>query len=528
MALIFFLIMALTQTELIEARILAAEDARTDLIRFAKLNTPDNSDRANPFKSKYLWGKHHKLIANKLEQVAAGEIKRLEIETPPRHAKSELSIRQFASWLAGKFPQKSWIVLTHTDELAQAHGRDVRDYMEGPGYKTVFGHNPESALRTDSRSMDRLQTVGGGVITFSGSSGLGAGVGGDGLIVDDLFKNSEDAVSAGTRNSKWRAYNVDCKSRLNEQTCPIVMIGSRRNKDDVQGRIFDPTNPNYDAAEAVKWVRVRLPALSEGPETDPLGRPLGAALWPERFDESFFLAKKNSASEIIREDFNTQDQCNPHPEEGTWFKKEWLKTYKLADLPRHLRIYVASDHAYRANQKNDLNCLLVVGVDPTGAVYVLPDTYWDKCETTVMVDEMFKISKRHQIAQWWAARDAISGSLEPFIRKRMAQETHYFPLDDSISETRDLVARSSSIRGMMARGEVYWPVHWPKWEAAKEQMLSFPGGHDDLIAALAMLGMGMDRMVKAEGGKPSNMPARGSFDWHRYGQQEDKKNGQWA
>ena len=512
-----------------EARMYAGLLAQEDLIQFARLNQPDPADRLNPFRSAYQWGKHHCLVARHLEEVMRGTTRRLELELPPRHSKSELAIRQFAAWMAGRCPDRSGIVLTHTDELAQAHGRDVRDYMSNPGFRTTFGHKREAALRTDSRAADRLQTVAGGVITFSGSSGLGAGVGGDWLLVDDLFKNSEEAASETARNAKWRAYNVDCKSRLNSQDCPIVMIGSRRNEDDVQGRIFDATNPHYDAQEAARWVRLRLPALSEGEDVDPLGRPIDAPLWPERFDQAFFLEKRNSASDIIRDDFQTQYQCKPRPEEGTWFKKAWLKTYRTAELPKHLRIYVASDHAYRMKEKNDATCLLVVGMDATGAVYVLADTFWKKCETDVMVDAMFAIARRHKVAMWWAARDAISGSLEPFIRRRMNEERCYFPLDDSIAETRDLVARSSSIRGMMARGEVYWPYDWPQWGEAEQQLLSFPAAHDDLCAALAMLGMGLERMVKAEGPKQKDLPVKGSYDWHCFGQEnKDAKSGIWA
>jgi predicted phage terminase large subunit-like protein len=206
-----------------------------------------------------------------------------------------------------------------------------------------------------------------------------------------------------------------------------------------------------------------------------------------------------------------------------------LKTYRTAELPKHLRIYVASDHAYRMKDKNDATCLLVVGMDATGAVYVLPDTFWRKCETDVMVDAMFTIARRHKVAMWWAARDAISGSLEPFIRRRMKDERCYFPLDDSIAESRDLVARSSSIRGMMARGEVYWPYEWPQWSQAEQQLLSFPAAHDDLVAALAMLGMGLERMVKAEGPKQKDLPVKGSYEWHCFGQEnKDAKSGIWA
>lgn len=521
------LIMSLLSPQLLEERILTAQLARHRLIEFARLNTPSPSDRMNPRLSRYEWVRHHHVIATALERIARGEINRLEIELPPRHGKSELSVREFVPWYMGQYPHNSAIVLCHTDTLATGHGRDVRDYWEGPGFRATFGHKPEAALRTDSRASDRLQSVAGGVVTFSGRSGLGAGVGGHLLIVDDLFKNTEEAASSTVRDSAWRGYNNDAKTRLNDENCPIIMIGSRRNEDDVQGRIFDSTSIHYDASEAARWTRIRIPALCEG-SGDPLGRNKDEAIWPEKFGFKFFEAMRSSASEIIRDDFQTQYQCNPRPTEGTWFKKSWLKTYRLAELPRNLRIYVASDHAYRKGEKNDSSCLLVVGVDPTGAIYVLADTWWKKAETTEIVDAMFAIVQRRRPAQWWAARDAISGSLAPFIRRRMLDQSIFFPLDDSLTEKTDLVARSSSIRGLMAMGQVHWPSEWPQWAEAENQLLSFPGKRDDLVAALAILGMGMDRMEKAAGPRKNNTPERGTYDWHRFGQDEKKNNNSWA
>lgn len=523
MLLLALIMLALT-TEQLQERYLAGKLAAHDLMTFVRLSTPDPGDAMNVRKSRYTWVTHHAIICRQLERVARGEIKRLEIELPPRHGKSELSVRRYVPWVTGRNPEKSGIVVTHTDTLAKEHGRDVRDCWRGPGYRLAFGHNPKATLRSDSQAADRLQSAAGGVITFSGRGGLGAGVGGDWMIFDDFFKNSEEAESTTVRDSAWRTFTSDCQSRLNNQDCPVIMIGSRRHEDDVQGRLFDPTNPHYDAREAARWTRIRIPALSDGADSDPLGRAKDEAIWPEKFDAQFYLNKRNHVSDIVRIDFQTQDQCNPSPQEGTWFKKTWMKTYRLADLPKNLRVYVASDHAYRKGEKNDSSCLLVVGIDPTGAIYVLADTWWKKAETTEIVDAMFAIAQRRKPAMWWAARDAISGSLAPFIRRRMQDQSFFFPLDDSIAEKTDLVARSSSIRGMMAMGQVFWPSDWPQWGEAEKQLLSFPGKHDDLVAALAMLGMGLDRMTKADGPNKKDIPERGTMAWHSFGQQDRNKS----
>ena len=415
----------------------------------------------------------------------------------PTH-NTELAVRNFIVWWVSKNPTKSAIVVTHTDTLAQEHGRDCRDYWRGMGFALAFGLNTPSALRTDSQASDRLQTRAGGVVTFSGRGGLGAGIGADLMVFDDFFKNSQEAESPSVRDEAWRTFIADCQSRLNNENCPVVMIGSRRHEDDVQGRLFDPTNPHYDAAEAARWTRIRIPALSEGRDVDPLHREKDEALWPEKFGSSFYISKRQHVSDVVRIDFQTQDQCSPRPQEGTWFKKSWLKTYRRADKPEHLTIYVASDHAYRKGEKNDSSCLLVAGVDPTGAIYILPRTWWGKCETDELVRQMFAIVNDVKPALWWAARDAISGSLKPFIERQMLDKSVFFPLDDTIRESKDLVARSSSIRGMMAMGLVFWPSEWPQWSEAENQLLSFPGKSDDLIAALAILGMGLTQMVKPQ------------------------------
>lgn len=519
----FFIAMLLSQlsTAQIQERYLFGLLAKHDLLVFSQLNSPKADEPWNPNLSCFDWMPHHRLTTDALTRLEAGEIPNLEIEMAPRHGKTQLGVRNFVPWCAGRHPERDLLVITATSELASEHGRDVRDIMRGSGYQLTFGDNPAARLREDSQACDRLQMVGGGKIQFYGRGAIPAGVGGHGIVFDDFFKSAEEAYSEVERNKAHRCYVADCLSRKNSAEAWVLIIGSRKNEDDVQGRLFDPTNPHYDEAEAARWVRLRIPALSEGKDVDPLCREKDEPCWPSRFPQAFYLAKRQHKSDIVRSDFETQDQCNPSPLEGTWFKKKWLLTYETSDLPKHLRIYVASDHAYRIKQKNDKSCLLVAGMDPTGAIYILPCTIWDRLETDRLADEIFKIINDKKPAQWFAARDAISGSILPFLRRRMQDTQKFFWIDDSISESRDLVARSASIRGLMAMGMVHWPSDWPLWGAAEKQLLSFPGKEDDVVAALAMLGMGLDKFVKPEGEQPRDTPKRGTFAWHSWGQDQD-------
>lgn len=524
--LIIMLGLSSISTERLEDRRLMGLKARHCLITFAQLNTPAPDDLLNPWRSRFVWKSFHYKIGEALARVrdciaGRGGLNRLEIELPPRMGKSTLAVRNFAPWITGQFPHKSGIVVTHTDHLAWEHGRDVRDIMRGPGYRLAFGGNPKAALRDDSQARDRLETVGGAELIFSGRGGLGAGVGADWMLFDDFFKNSEEATSETVRNEAWRTFIADCQSRLNNDEAPVVLIGTRRHEDDVQGRLFDPSNEHYDETEAKRWVRIRLPALAE--ENDPLGRKVDEPLWPERFSFDFYNRKRTHKSDVMRMDFQVQDQCNPIPEEGDYFKKKWLMEYEPGDLPKYLRFYAASDHAYRKDQKHDRQCLLVVGIDPSETIWVLPDTWWQRAETDVMVDAMIGLIKARQPACWWAARDAISGSVGPFLRKRMKELRAFAWVNDELREDKDLMRRAQSIRNRMAMGMVRFPRFAPWWGEARSELIAFPNGkHDDLVAALAMLGMGMDQMFGAEGPwKPADWPKPGTMGWVK-GRAEDQ------
>jgi hypothetical protein len=512
--------------QLLQERLDYARVARQDLITFAKVTSPLPSDPLNFRKSAYRPARHHRYVAEALMKVERGEIKRLHISLPYRHGKTEIAVRKFAPFYMGRSmlrrDPKSVIVVTYADTLASEHGRDCREVFRSNGYRLVFGQK----LRDDSQAMDRLQLQGfegggaGPCAQFSGRGGLGGGFGANLIIFDDFFKNAAEARSPATRESAWQCFNADCSSRLNDENGAIIIIGTRKHADDVQGRLFDPENEHYDPNEAARWTHIILPALAE--EDDSLGRPFDEPLWPERFGFDFWNAKRTSHDEFVRLDFQTQAQCKPTPEEGSYFKKDWLCTYEPKELPplKHMRMYGASDHAYRKGQKNDRNCLLVFGVDASDVIWILPSTWWERSETDVMVEKLIDLMQDHNTMSWWAARDAISGSIAPFLRKRQMERKVFNVVDDELREDKDLERRAQSIRNRMAMGMVRFPKYWPKWGAAERELLNFPNGkHDDLVAALAIIGMKLDHMVKAHGpGDPG--VKKGTFAWHSAGQEE--------
>ena len=107
----------------------------------------------------FIEGKHHRIIAEKLEAVAQGKIKRLIVNMPPRHSKSEFASFLMPAWFLGRNPKLKVIQTTHNTELAVRFGRKVRDLIDDPQYAEIF---PKTTLKEDSKSAGRWSTSEGG------------------------------------------------------------------------------------------------------------------------------------------------------------------------------------------------------------------------------------------------------------------------------------------------------------------------------------------------------------------------------
>ena len=128
------------QKEFIEAATLATqkrniEKAQNDFMTFVKRVWPE-----------FIEGSHHKRIAEKFNDLANGKIKRLIINMPPRHTKSEFASFLLPAWMIGRKPNLKIIQTTHTTELAVRFGRKAKTLMDMPEYKEVF----TTRLREDS------------------------------------------------------------------------------------------------------------------------------------------------------------------------------------------------------------------------------------------------------------------------------------------------------------------------------------------------------------------------------------------
>ena len=250
----------------------------------------------NDMWSAFIAGRHHKIMAEAFERVASGDLKRLIINMPPRHTKSEFASFLFPAWYLGKFPEKKIIQTAHTAELAVGFGRKVRNLVGSPDYQRIF----QTKLSTDSKAAGRWNTNKGGEYFAIGVGGAVTGKGADVLIIDD--PHSEQEAMQGNpavydRVYEW--YSSGPRQRL-QPGGSIVLVMTRWSTRDLTGQIIE----NSIAREGDEWEVIELPAIM------PSGKPL----WPEFWKKEELESIK---AEIPVSKWEAQYQQNPTSEEGT-------------------------------------------------------------------------------------------------------------------------------------------------------------------------------------------------------------------
>jgi len=455
--------------------------AREDLMAFTKFTMPDPADPGDVEKSSYEAAQFHVEVAHALEAVERGDIQQLIFAMPPRHGKTQLATKSFAAWLSGRHPTWNLAVASYSDTMAEDMGADTRAIMASQQFKQVF---PEHALRRGGTAKANIQTDKGGRAVFVGRGGALTGRGADCLLIDDLYKDHEEARSQTIRDQAWNWFTKVAMTRRMGRKLVIITM-TRWHSDDIIGRITDPENPCYNAIEAAKWKIIRLPAIAE--EEDPLGRAEGEVLWPQRFDLDFMQSQQR----LDPLGFAALYQQRPTVADGVLFRRENMQFYKANELPEDLRIYCSSDHAVATGQRNDYTVMFKIGVDRQSNIWVL-DCFRAKVSADKAVEAMLAMAAgKERPLLWWAERGHISKSIGPFLRKRMLETGTYINLVE-VTPVHDKEQRAQSIAARIAMGKVYFPTDKVWTEKIVNELLAFPSGiHDDAVDALAYIGLGL-------------------------------------
>lgn len=257
-----------------------------------------------------------------VDAIAGRGPKRIILEEPPRHGKSEHVSRLTPPWYLGNWPDRKVMLASYQAGFAATWGRKGRDILEAFG-PALYGVR----VRADARAQDEWYIAGReGAMYTDGMRGSFTGKGADLLIIDDPIKNQEEAQSEVIRNKHWDWWLSTASTRLHPGAVVIVLL-TRWHEDDLAGRLLKQSQEE-DFPEEEVFHEYRIPALADRPD-DLLGRELGDALWPERFDAAWLQRKRRSVTVFW---FAAMYQGLPAPAEGNLFKRRDYREWRLVDV----------------------------------------------------------------------------------------------------------------------------------------------------------------------------------------------------
>jgi len=411
---------------------------------------------------KHVWpefieGKHHKKIAEKFNQIAKGKIKRLIINMPPRHTKSEFASFLLPSWMVGRKPNLKIIQSTHTTELAIRFGRKAKNLMDSQEYKEIF----KTRLREDSQAAGKWETEQGGEYYAAGVGSAITGRGADLLIIDDPH-SEQDALNVTALERAYEWYTSGPRQRL-QPGGAIVVVMTRWNMKDLTGMLLK----NQKELKSDKWEVIEFPAIL----------PSGKAVWPEYWKKDELEGVKASIS-IGK--WNAQWMQNPTAEEGSLIKREWWKVWDKPYIPPLQHIIQSYDTAFLKKETADYSAITTWGVfypdEDSPANLILLDSFKDRLEFPDLRKEALE-----QYRYWNPETVIIEGKASGMpltfeLRKMGIPVINYTP-----SKGNDKHARVNAVSPLFESGQI-WAPDEKFAEEVIEECASFPyGDNDDLV-----------------------------------------------
>ena len=431
------------------------EESRTDFLTFVNRMWPA-----------FISGRHHKVMADAFERVANGELKRLIINMPPRHTKSEFASYLFPAWYLGRYPEKKVIQTAHTAELAVGFGRKVRNLINQEDFQEVF---PGIELSSDSKAAGRWNTNKKGDYFAIGVGGAVTGKGADVLIIDDPHSEQDAAVGAynpEVYDKVYEWYTSGPRQRL-QPGGAIIVVMTRWSTRDLTGQIIKSATQREGADE---WEVIELPAVM------PSGDPLWPEFWP--IDQLDSLKAELPVSK-----WSAQYQQDPTSEEGALIKREWWQEWEYDNPPSCDAIIQSWDTAFLKTQRADYSACTTWGVfhhpNENGESIpnlILLDAYKEKLEFPDLKRAAYEKYWEYEPDQMIVEAKAAGSPLIFELRAMGIPVTEFTP-----SRGQDKIARVNAVSDLFASGIVWCPA--TRWaEEVVEECAAFPAGdNDDLV-----------------------------------------------
>ena len=424
------------------------EATQKDFLKFTKTVWPD-----------FIEGKHHQIYAEKLNRIANGELKRLIVNMPPRHTKSEFASHLFPAFFMGRNPKAKLIQTTHTGELAVSFGRKTKNLIESDEYEKVF---PEVRLAADSKAAGRWQSNHGGEYFAAGVGGAITGRGADLLIIDDPH-SEQDALSPTVLDSHYEGYTSGPRQRL-QPGGAFVVVMTRWSIKDLTGRLIEAQGKDENADQ---WEVVEFPAIL------PSGKPMWSGFWN-------IQALEQVKASIPLKKWNAQWMQAPTSEEGALIKRDWWRVWDKENVPGLEFIIQSYDTAFSKKETADFSAITTWGVfrpeDGGAPNLILLDARKDRWN----FPELKKVAME-EYRYWEPEMVLIEAKASGMPLTHELQKMGIPVINFTPSKGNDKHARVNSVAPLFESGAI-WAPKKSFAEDVIEECAAFPfGDHDDYV-----------------------------------------------
>ena len=411
----------------------------------------------------FIGGRHHARMADAFERVARGECKRLIINMPPRHTKSEFASYLLPAWFLGKFPHKKVIQTAHTAELSVGFGRKVRNLVDSEVYRNIF---PNLSLSADSKAAGRWNTSKGGDYFAIGVGGAVTGKGADLLIIDDPHSEQEAAlaqVNPDIYDKVYEWYTSGPRQRL-QPGGSIIIVMTRWSMRDLTGQVVKSSAQRGGD----EWEVIEFPAIL----------PSGNPLWPEFWSLSELEALR---TELPNLKWQAQYMQQPTSDSAAIIKREWWKIWEEDRPPPCDYILQTWDTAFEKNSRADFSACTTWGVwyndeDGSSPHLILLDAFKDRMAFPELKETAHKHYKEWDPDAFIVEKKAAGSPLIQELRRMGIPVQEFTP-----SRGNDKIARMNAVSDLFASGKVWAPdTRWAR--EVIEEVAAFPvGEHDDYV-----------------------------------------------
>lgn len=445
-------------------------------------------DFARYVKQEFIVMPFHEVYYEVLNRFAHGKIKRLIVQQPPQHGKSEGSSRMLPAFIEGLNPDKKICIGSYSTTIARDFNRDVQRIMDSDEYKQLF---PDTTLNQGGdgnfqRNSDVIEMVGHtGSLRVVGRGGSLTSKTVDISILDDVYKDYAEGNSPVIREAAWKWYTTVVRTRLHNDSQELIVF-TRWHEDDLIGRIeqsgekiVDATSwKDIDNLPKDAWLRINFEALKTGEPTELDPRQKGEALWESRHSRK----KLKAQQELDPVQFNCLFQGNPGGAEGRLYqpfktyvdKEEWgqlIRTGCYVDVADEGSDYLfavcyeirkSPSQIYNEQKRRYEPLLFALVTDME-----MTDEPTDITTTTIP-----NLINRNNVQKVWVESNAGGSQFEKTISKKVRAMTSPF-FQHGNKESRILTCSA------MVNTQIIMPFGWER---------RFPRIHDHLMTFLRNFG----------------------------------------